>query len=287
MISGAQKTPSTSGWEKSGLKPNMALQVFGMRRSGNHAVINWLLRNPPKGSSGTIFMNNCTPWKDPFASRKSLEVNGKRRGEKTETISKAGPSPLVIVSYEDCAPPDPEVEKSIMRGFVSDDSMHTIIVFRSFLNWSASLLKKLRGNADYDSVTRGRIMLRSFEQYGRILARLQQPGVVGICYDAWVNAPSYRSDMLKQLGLPVLDNALGDIQRYGGGSSFQQEALLGQDLGGHLRWVEMVEDSEYLVALWIAAQDAAFLKAVARLFPDDVDLLQPLIGSHPGLGENP
>jgi len=287
MTAAVQKTKPGSGWEKSGLEPKSALQVFGMRRSGNHAVINWLLRNPAKGSTGTIFLNNCTAWRDPIDSRKSLEVNGKRRGEKTETIRKAGTSPMVIVSYEDCAPPDPGAGKPIMRGFSAGDVSHTIIVFRSFLNWSASLLKKLRGNADYHSVTRGRIMLRSIEQYGRILARLQQPGVVGICYDAWVNSPSYRSDLLEQLGLPVVDNALGNIQRYGGGSSFQQEALSGQDLGAHQRWVEMIEDSEYLVSLWVAAQDAGLLKAVERFFPDDVALLQPLIGSHPGLGEQP
>lgn len=287
MTAAVQKAKPATGWANRGLEPAKVLQVFGMRRSGNHAVINWLLRNPIQGSTGTVFLNNCTPWRDPFDSRKSLEVNGKRRGEKTDTIRKAGSSPMVIVSYEDCAPPDLGAKKAIMQGFAARDVDHTIIVYRSFLNWSASLLKKLRGNAGYRSVTRGRIMLRSIEQYGRILARLKQPGIVGICYDSWVNSPRYRDDVLGQLGLPTNDNALGDIQRYGGGSSFQQEALSGQDLGAHQRWIEMIEDAEYLVSLWVAAQDADLLEAVSQFFPDDVALLQPLIGSHPGLGGQP
>ncbi len=284
MIAIVRKSPLESGWGKSGLNPNMALQVFGMRRAGNHAVINWIMRNPPENSSGTIFLNNCRPWRDPVESRKSLEVNGKRRGDKTDTMATAGSSPLVVVSYEDCPPPAADVGKSIMRGFKADDVDHVVVVYRGFLNWSASLLKKLRGNPGYSPVTRSRILLRSIEQYAEVLDRLKYPNVIGICYDAWVTAPAYRAEKLGQLGLPVKDNALGDIQRYGGGSSFQQEAAKGQDLGAHKRWIEMVEDSEYLVMLWTVAQDAAFLAVLQDHFPDDVELLKPLVNAHPGLG---
>ena len=35
------------------------LRVYGLRRSGNHAVIDWLLRNAP--GTGTVFLNDCAP----------------------------------------------------------------------------------------------------------------------------------------------------------------------------------------------------------------------------------
>jgi hypothetical protein len=286
MNARAQLDTSHTGWGPSGLTPAASICVFGMRRSGNHAVINWLLRNPPANSTGTVFLNNCRLGRDPFKSHKSLEVNGKRRGEKIETVSKAGKSPVLVISFEDTPPPEPGSTRSVMHDadMVTD---HQIIVFRSFLNWSASLLKKLRGHPSYTSVTRHRILQRAFECYGQMLRRLAQKDVVGVCYDAWALSPSYRSDLLGQLGLPETDNALGNMQRYGGGSSFQDDILNGQSLGPHQRWVQMVEDSEYLVALWVAAQDPELMQTVKDLFPDDIDLLQPLIGAKPGLGNDP
>ena len=284
MIAQAQLSAGSAGWEQFDLTPSVSLCVFGMRRAGNHAIINWLLRNPPAKSTGTIFMNNCGFRRSPFESHKSVEVNGKRRGRTIEYLPKAGGAPMVVISYEDRPPPGPEDEKSLPRGFDTGQIDHNIIVFRSFLNWSASLLKKLRINSDYTPVSRGRIMLSSIERYGQMLVRLQSSGFVGICYDPWVISPSYRTDVLHQLGLPVSDNTLGDMQRYGGGSSFPDQILPDQDMESHKRWVHMVEDSEYLALLWIAAQDAGLLKLVGELFPVDLEMLQPLVGVRPGLG---
>ena len=287
MTAQAQLNTGNAGWGQFDLTPSVSLCVFGMRRAGNHAIINWLLRNPPANSTGTIFMNNCGLRRSPFDSHKSLEVNGKRRGRTIKYLPKAGAAPMVVISYEDRPPPDPEDNKTIPPGFDISQIDHNIIVFRSFLNWSASLLKKLRINSDYTAVSRGRIMLSSIERYGQMLARLQSPGFVGICYDPWVISQGYRADVLKQLGLPVSDNTLGDMQRYGGGSSFPDKVLPDQDMESHKRWVHMVEDSEYLALLWIAAQDAGLLKALGELFPVDLEMLQPLVGVRPGLGAAP
>jgi hypothetical protein len=39
----------------------MLLKVLGLQRSGNHAVIDWILQNaaPPGGEKGMIHFNKC------------------------------------------------------------------------------------------------------------------------------------------------------------------------------------------------------------------------------------
>ena len=44
-------------WARLGFTPGQALRIFGMRRSGNHAIANWLQRNSATGRA--VFLNNC------------------------------------------------------------------------------------------------------------------------------------------------------------------------------------------------------------------------------------
>lgn len=63
-----------SAWKPLGIVPGVALRLFGMRRSGNHAIVGWMQRNAPGGRS--VFLNNCKPGQDPFRSFRGIEVNG-------------------------------------------------------------------------------------------------------------------------------------------------------------------------------------------------------------------
>ena len=36
-------------WQQLGIIPGVALRLFGMRRSGNHAIVGWMQRNAPGG----------------------------------------------------------------------------------------------------------------------------------------------------------------------------------------------------------------------------------------------
>ncbi|CAN0582663.1 unnamed protein product, partial [Ectocarpus sp. 12 AP-2014] len=90
-------------------RPGPVLRVFGMRRSGNHAILDAFLRNAPGGNA--VFFNNCKTAQDPLGSHRSLDLRREGAtvqpdGDLAQALAFAGPSPLTIVSVEDAMPRD-------------------------------------------------------------------------------------------------------------------------------------------------------------------------------------
>ncbi|MEL6451435.1 MAG: hypothetical protein AAFQ19_09250 [Pseudomonadota bacterium] len=254
------------------LAPARVLRVYGMRRSGNHAVINWLIRNAPDGRG--LFLNNCRPGRDPLSSTRGLSVfdAGQERdvqGQRAK-LSAAGPAPFTVVSYEDAMPP-------AERAPLFDAPETCVIIYRSFLNWSASLLRKIQGNAGYGPLERSRVMMMAMRTYLEMLGRVQDRDVVPLCYDRWVADDSYRRDTLARMDLPGRDLGLGPVQRYGGGSSFQGKKADTSDLATDQRSHAMADDLEYQLLLWTAARDLTFMTALAEVFPEDAVRLSALL----------
>jgi len=255
-----------------------------MRRSGNHAIIDWLMRNMPDAASGGVFYNNCKFGKNPAQAYGSLDVYDAGRtvvdhgGIKHRArIAKAGEAPMVIVSYEDRMPqPDGELQKAsgTMR---NTDFSFQVIIYRSFLNWSASLLAKIKKNAGFGSTDRMRIMTLAFATYIQGLDRVGAcKGVVAICYDEWISSERYRSGVLRDLGLPERDLDRGKVQRYGGGSSFQKNVASVDQLDSGARDAAMADDMEYKLLLWTAAHDLRFMERLMPHFEQDAERLATL-----------
>lgn len=256
-------------WGHAGLAPACTLRVFGMRRSGNHAVIAWLLRNAP--GTGTVFLNNCVKGRDALRSARSLEVNGTRRplarGAQAQ-FADAGAAPAVVISYEDTVPPGRGEAPATRR--LSDAAFGgELLIHRGFLNWSASLLAKLQRNAAYTALGRMRVMLRAVETYAAALERLAEGGLHGICFDRWAGSRAYRAERLEALGLPARDLGLGPVQRYGGGSSFQPDAARVEELALSGRAAGMADDPEYRMVLDLACREPALISVLERHYPQD------------------
>ncbi|MGR3760434.1 hypothetical protein ACUXV3_09945 [Roseobacteraceae bacterium NS-SX3] len=263
-------------WRHLGFRPGAALRLFGMRRSGNHAIADWLQRNAPGGRS--VFLNNCKPGSSPFDAFRGIEVNGRRAPQKAagrdmaQVVAEAGEGALFLVSYEDTSPSD-----FLGRGPVSgsfDEGLFTadILLCRSFLNWCASLLKKLQGNPDYSLARRSAVLLRAIDTYTRLLALAGQADELALTcirYDDWMADAGYRAGVLARLGLPAGDNTLGAVQPYGGGSSFQNDAQSAADLETGSRWRQMAADPEYQAVLHLAARDMALMAQLEQHFPQD------------------
>lgn len=138
-----------AGWGRVGLAPGLAVRVFGLRRSGNHAIIDWLCRNAP--SAGTLFLNNCAPGRDPLKTHRGAEINRNWRklpvdgGADTmrQALAEAGSDAMVVISYEDTVPPADPTDKPVSRQIPDDAFDHQIVIYRGFLNWAASLLHKI------------------------------------------------------------------------------------------------------------------------------------------------
>ena len=248
------------------------LRVYGMRRSGNHALIDWIMRNAPGGNG--IFLNDCRPQTDPVQSSRGITVfeNGAEvelRGVPRK-LRAAGITPFTVVSYEDRTPPE-----NRKRLYAAPETC--VVIYRNFLHWSASLLRKIQGNDGYGPLDRARIMGKSLCTYGDMLDTLARPDIVPLCYDAWKEDDAYRKAALARLDLPGVDLSLGRVQRYGGGSSFQGQDAQTQDLGTSERATQMADDHEYQMLLWTAARDDRFIARLKTVFPTDADRLTGLL----------
>jgi hypothetical protein len=277
-----------SAWQPLGIVPGVALRLFGMRRSGNHAIVDWMQRNAPFGRS--VFLNNCKPGQDPFRSFRGIEVNGghapqhKALRDMAAVTGAAGDGALLVMSYEDTSPAEFTGERQVSGGFDESLLSRNVLIYRSFLNWAASLLKKMQGNPSYSLVRRNAILLRAMDTYTRLLGMVElakELAVTCISYDRWCRDEAYRAELLKELGLEAQDNSLGAVQSYGGGSSFQKEAKGAEELQTDQRWRQMAEDAEYQSVLHLAARDDALTDCLSRLFPGDAALLAHVASEKP------
>lgn len=280
----ATDTAGMSAWPELGIAPGPVLRIFGMRRSGNHAIINWLSRNAPGGRS--VFFNNCTAGRKPFQTFRAVEINGRRRpgsagDDPAEFAKRAGDGAAVILSYED-AMPNEQRKRPVSVDLDEAAIDHDIVICRSFLNWAASLTKKLQGNPGYVGHQRVAVALRALETYSKMLELVidaEALGVTVIRYDDWFASTAYRASLLDRFGFTLLDDSLGEVQRYGNGSSFQSEATAAGELRPLSRWQEMAGEPEYRIVLWMAAQDAGLRAKLAQVYPEDARQLDALAGA--------
>ena len=271
-------------WPQAGFAPVCAFQVFGMRRSGNHAIIDWLMRNAPDAATGGVFYNNCKFGKNPQRAYSSLDIYNAARDKLPHRdigdparISEAGTNPMAIVSYEDRMPQPTGKPQRASNGMDDGDFTRQLIIYRSFLNWSASLLAKIKKNGGYGATDRMRIMTLAFATYAQGLDRIAQAGgITAICYDDWMTSEKYRADILTKLGLPQRDLSRGKVQRFGGGSSFQKKTTDVDKLNSVSRDEAMADDPEYQLLLWTAAHDLAFMERIIPHFEQDAERLAGL-----------
>ncbi len=273
-----------TAWSRAGFTPVSALQVFGMRRSGNHAIIDWLMRNAPDAASGGVFYNNCRFGKEVLSQYGSIDVYDDQQQVMPHVdiadpvrIAGAGDAPMVVVSYEDRMQQIDGQPQRASFGMTGEDFTHQVIIYRSFLNWSASLLAKIKKNKDFRATDRLRIMTVAFSTYVQGLDRISgSKDLVAICYDDWMTSEVYRADVLKKLGLPVRDLSRGKVQCYGGGSSFQTKVGSVDELNSTSRDAAMADDLEYGLLAWTAAHDLRFMERLIPHFEDDAERLATL-----------
>ncbi|MGH1464344.1 MAG: hypothetical protein ACRBBQ_03195 [Cognatishimia sp.] len=271
-------TAHTTLAQNLGFQPGDVLRVFGMRRSGNHAIINWLLRN---ANGNSTFLNNCATGQPACDSWRAVEVNAKRmpikRGTQIADVTAGvGDDALLVLSYEDF-PPDPDEGGTGLTSDVPMDLIkRDIVLYRNFMNWSASLLRKIQANDELDTLVCLRVMMVALDKYREFLELAANSGsndFLPINYDRWVARPRYRARILQDLGLPHKDNSLGKVQPYGGGSSFQKDVKKADNLATDERWRAMVNDPTYQLVLLAASQDTELVELMQKLMPADADML--------------
>jgi len=194
--------------------------VCGMRRSGNHAFINWLsnaleeqqveytfddkfsyLKFSKSGKTAFINdINRIRPWK-----RYRMFFTRALTLRKVVTL---------IVSAEDV---NSNYGQHFQLPFWLPRIQHRIFIKRSILNTIASRLQHLKksaaagkGNRNLSITTKFFKKLKSWESASSDFVNWE--------YDLWLTSDSYRQKFLSQLGLK--QDILPTISKEGGGSSF-------------------------------------------------------------------
>jgi hypothetical protein len=275
-------------WDRLGFVPGTVLRAFGMRRSGNHAIADWLLRNAP--SQNSVFLNNCVARRNPLGHFRSISVNGRQQPGRAALkdlrsfAAAAGDGAVLLFSYEDNSPAEASLNRPISADFDETSIDADLVIYRGFLNWCASLTRKLQANPGYSLSRRASIVLHAIDTYTRMLglvAARDELGLTPICYDDWSRSESYRGALLAGLGFPLRDNSLGRVQPYGGGSSFQKDATLPDDLATDRRWQQMADDPEFRAITFLAGRDMALTRALDQVLPQDaarLAMMPPLAG---------
>lgn len=187
-----------------------------MRRSGNHAVIFWMLQNLAKLEDYKVlqlvdksnWINNC----EIFASNNVVYFNNitERRKHNVYNTMKTLKPNWVVVSYEDT-----HVDYSIDLPYEFEEKYKFSIV-RDVRNLIASRLKRLEHNL----ITQTGppfyfyIFKEFFDHY-----LSHKNWTPSISFDDWLVNKNYRDSICNIINVPNLDHT-NYVSHFGGGSSF-------------------------------------------------------------------
>jgi hypothetical protein len=286
----------------------LQLRVCGLQRSGNHAVIQWIL-DQHRGKPA-CFLNNVRHGDhDPYATAQQSSYYGFGTAPDPGTVRLA-PKHLLIYSYEDDLS-KMQADQSFLRSvrdeafernrdrYLGSSSHHLdVIILRDPFNFFASRLKKLNaltGVKDPD------VMRKDWKSLAAEALHAGQDSThetLFINYNRWFRDTAYRQQISTRLHGRFSDASLKDVPRLGGGSSFDEGRLTWRVI--RARWKKLLEPRTYLrvgrywnrlfapageqmkvLERWKALQDdISYQKIFAD--PELWDLSQRLFGELPG-----
>lgn len=260
------------------------MRVFGIRRSGQHAIIDWMLRNC--GQKKSVFLNNRRVGQSPLragmlaAKKHDSTRNADALQAKLARKLARGQKPFVLISYESGFPVQRYPVGDVSPGFDNSDFDRDVLITRRFVNWLPSYIRLVQAqNADgapegLDNFKKISMEIEGYKAH--LIAANSSPHVV-ISYDDWAERPEYRRQKLAALGLPEVDNGLGRVQPYGGGSSFSGLAKAPQVREIAARWKTLRDNAFAKPFLEIAVSDTEFVAALDARYPEDLKIIHDIL----------
>ena len=208
------------------------IRVVGMSRSGNHAIINWVLAQAP---GRTCFLNCAEPGWNPFVSTRprtpdlpgwralydGFEIEAERAGRLSR-------KDLLIHSYEDTflGPfKKPENEGRHDEWVGSSGRRIDLLILRDPRNLFASRLASGYGWLEDEIVAR--VWAQHAREFLGLRRNLRQERLM-VSYNGWVADAAYRRRLAAALGLEFDDRAAHKVPAAAGGSSFDGTAYDGR-----------------------------------------------------------
>lgn len=180
------------------------VKFYGMRRSGNHAILEWLLYNLNQSNRNSNISNTVIVRGDSAYLNEVNEIRPFRLMTCCNFIKNLEIKNLII-TYEDESRFDHDIPDCL-----SGEVASTIILSRGLRSNAASRLKKQKDDMLVDD---------SFFQnwQSHYLSRT-------ITYEDWLTSKSIRDSLSETLGVENLDKT-DFVSSFGGGSSFIGEGL--------------------------------------------------------------
>lgn len=261
-------------------------KFFGLQRSGNHAVINWLVG---LDQQGFIFFNNVD-WKKPisesvsavslppgikaYASRESKKSPPVIKHEYINNLSLIEGGKLLF-SYENMnmsSYVDKRINRNIVASFGSPISKTNILIVRNIFNMLPSAARmvrrqqaqKRRSDEWFVEVMRKRVeMWKSYAFLAVEASSFSRGEFIPILFDKWVVDKSYRDSLAEVFGLLNKDKNIDFVSDAGNGSSFS--GIKGVEQKG-------------VVNRWVDGDDVNALTGLLKKNLDAVDLNVKLFG---------
>ncbi len=247
------------------IRNSLEIQIFGLRRSGNHGVIAWIAQ---QYTSPIVFLNNARPFADPFATYQMGRIpnavpHRKLGADETERL-RSQQKELLLISYEDVA-----IRKLSKRELLPEKQLwlgesgrcRRLLLLRDFYNWIASRVRLLENKGKLPDDIFGKLDLQIglWIMYAREFVgetrHLQSVETVPVRFDRWSDDQPYRLEILERLGIAVLNNKRMVVPKACGGSSFDGKRFSGSDerMDIQSRW-KYLELPEYRPLLQQIAQ---------------------------------
>lgn len=274
------------------------IRIFGIKRSGNHAIINWIFQQIPNQA---VFLNNCYQagkklklyegigtinckgidyWdfkkrfllfeKNPFQGKNIIAYSREDKRFNNQKL-KNYPKEGLIISFEG---------KDINKMMTALDHNHdqlvgssakifSFIIIRDPFNLFASIYKKW-----------GKKYLLRFiplwKQYANLVVN-SKANFDSILYNQWLTDQNYRKSITKKLQIPFDDSGKDVVANFGGGSSFDgaSNQVKAKDLQVLSRWQFFQDDQDFHSCF----QDAEIIELSEKIFgviPGTQDLLNKL-----------
>jgi hypothetical protein len=268
--------------EKGSLTINKkAIQIFGIRRSGNHAVISWILEHHQGILVHLNDVKNFHP--DPYQSFSQIHVKGipywrcrpripsyvnhRFRGDdfyrfgrwapglNIDYIKNVHPKKCLIISHEDYSTEDDFLEqlsKKYDKYLGQTDQYFKVVLMRDAFNQFASLIKA--GFIDEDTIDH---YIELYKKYSKIVIKeisgthynthKSARSFIFINYNKWFYDNLYRQNLARELGFQTSGEAYKKIPVQGGGSTFNGIELDGkaENLKVLERWKDLVNHPLY------------------------------------------
>ncbi len=230
--------------------PLPVTRVLGLSRSGNHAIINWMLEQLP---GRWCFLNCVAPDSNPFRTAKPTDLGQCYRSNVpgfepwSEGAGLHASIDHLLFSHEDCFLRSAWGERATA---MQDEAIGTIrrrvdlLILRDPYNLFAS-----RRRFRHQLVPEG-AAVRIWKQHARAFLGhrtcLTRP-VLPISYNRWREDPQYRQQLAERLDLRFTDADLDAVPACGGGSSFDGHRFQGRasEMPVHERWKHFADDASF------------------------------------------